>query len=93
MHALGVGLSIMMMAILLVVLTACSHSYYRDGEIEISRWSLGTDLNLEEASGSYSTDGSRQFKVQGASSEQSKSLEAAARGAAEGAAKALAPTP
>ena len=43
MHALAVGFSMLLMAILLALLAACSHSTYRDGEIEISRWSFGTD--------------------------------------------------
>lgn len=77
--------------ILLALLAGCSHSYYRDGQIEVSRWSVGTDLRLEQASGSYSPDGARQFRLEGAANEQSKALEAAARGAAEGAAKALGP--
>lgn len=79
-----------MMAIV-ALLGACSHSYYRDGQIEVSRWALGTDLDVQEAAWGRKADGSMQFRLEGVSSEQSKAIEAAARGAAEGAAKAISP--
>ena len=79
---------------LLMALSGCTHStamYNPElGNIEITRWAIGTDLNVHGFAWSRGADGSSSLEIEGTSSEQAKALEAAARGATEGAVKAAA---
>lgn len=71
--------------IVLLLLSGCSTVTYEHGNARFSRTSFGADTELSGLEVDIRSDGSRRLRLESVSQSQTKAIEAAARGAAQGA--------
>jgi len=71
-------------ALMSILLSACSTLTYRDGSAEFSRTSFGTQLQITELSASTDEKGNRTIRLEGYVSDQVQALEKVAEGVAKG---------
>jgi hypothetical protein len=77
--------------LLYALLPACTTITYKDGPVEFTRTSFGTQLQMSELSASIDKNGKRSIRLNGYVSDQVQAMERIAEGAARGAATAITP--
>lgn len=70
----------------LVAISGCTTTSYTHGNVEFSRTNFMTDSEIEGLRVEMKADGTRILEIDGVNAVQSRAIEAAARGAAQGAA-------
>jgi hypothetical protein len=76
-----------------LALSGCAHDYLKENDMEISRWGIGTDLDLSkiEIDNCRDASGNHRVTIEKAKSDQSETAGAIAKGVTEGIASGVKP--